>query len=138
MQWLLFKSRLKRVWSWLKHHWYVPLVLVGIIIAVLVWALTKNGAYVAALIDVLENSREAHKKEVDALNEIDAQATRDRERILDEYNKNIKELEKEYAEKDEELDDAKKKEIKKLVEEGYNDPERLARELARLYGLEHG
>ena len=138
MQWGLFKSRIKKVWSWFKHHWYIPLLLMGIIIALLIWLLTRNGAYVAALIGVLESSREAHRKEVETLNEIDAQATRDRQRILDQYNKNIKKLEKAYAEKDKELDGTKKKEIKKLVEEGYNDPERLSREIARLYGLEHG
>jgi len=57
---------------------------------------------------------------------------------LAEYNKNIEILEKEYAEKNQELEADKKKEIKKLVEEGYNDPDVLARELARLFGLEHG
>ena len=36
------------------------------------------------------------------------------------------------------LDSKKKKELKKLIEESYNDPDKLARELARLYGLEHG
>ena len=36
------------------------------------------------------------------------------------------------------LNTAKKKELKKLIDESYNDPDRLARELAELYGLERG
>jgi len=87
---------------------------------------------------VLENSQEAHKKEIEKLNQIDSEATEKRKHILDEYNKNIERLEKEYADRNESLADDKKKEIKKLVEESYNDPEKLSRELARLYGLEHG
>tara|TARA_R110002020_G_scaffold370908_1_gene582555 strand:+ start:174 stop:461 length:288 start_codon:yes stop_codon:yes gene_type:complete len=90
------------------------------------------------LSDLLENARKSHRDEVDKLNEIHARATSDRARILDEYNKNIDKLEKEYAERDEDLDEKKKKEIKRLVEKGYNNPDVLARELARLYGFENG
>ena len=78
------------------------------------------------------------QEEIDKLNEIEHNASRERARILSEYNKNIEQLEKEYAEKDLELDKKKKKEIKKLVEKGYNDPDVLSREIARLYGFEHG
>ena len=96
MSLLLLKSRFKKVFSWLKHHWYVPLLVLALVVAVLIWTVTRNGAYIATLLDVLENSRESYRKEVEKLNEI------------------------------------------RRREEGYNDPERLSRELARLYGLEHG
>lgn len=138
MNLLLLKSRFKKVFSWLKHHWYVPLLVLALIIAVLIWTVTRNGAYIATLLDVLENSRESYRKEVEKLNEIRRREDEEKQRVLSEYNKNIEKLEKEYADNNEELNAAKKKEIKKLVEEGYNDPERLSRELARLYGLEHG
>jgi len=138
MSLLLLKNKIKKCWVWLKHHWYVPLVVMGLIIALLIWALTKNGAFVASLMDVLENSRKSHQKEVEKLNEIHNRESEERKRILEEYNKNIDILKKEYADKDRELDSEKKKEIKKLVEEGYNDPEKLSRELAKLYGLEYG
>ena len=43
-----------------------------------------------------------------------------------------------FAKKNEELDAEKKKELKKMVEDGYDDPEKLSREIARMFGLEHG
>ena len=138
MNLLLFKNRVKKAWSWLKHHWYVPLAVMGLIIAFLIYLLTKNSMFVGLLTDVLDNASDSHRAEVDKLNEIHAHETRERSRILKEYNKNVEKLEKEYAAKDRELDEKKKKEIKKLVEEGYNEPDVLARELARLFGLEHG
>ena len=110
----------------------------GLIIAFLIYLLTKNSMFVGLLTDVLDNASDSHRAEVDKLNEIHAHETRERSRILKEYNKNVEKLEKEYAAKDRELDEKKKKEIKKLVEEGYNEPDVLARELARLFGLEHG
>ena len=138
MKLLLLKNRLKKGWAWLKHHWYVPLVVMALLVALLIWALTKNSMFVGMLMDVMENSRVSHRAEVDKLNEIHNRDSDARKSILNEYNKNIELLEKEYAEKDKELDTKKKKEIKRLVKEGYNDPDKLARELANLYGLEHG
>ena len=32
----------------------------------------------------------------------------------------------------------KEAELKKLIDEGYNDPEKLAKEIARAFGLENG
>ena len=138
MKLLLLKNRLKKGWAWLKHHWYVPLVVMALLVALLIWALTKNSMFVGMLMDVMENSRVSHRAEVDKLNEIHNRESDARKSILNEYNKNIELLEKEYAEKDKELDTKKKKEIKRLVKEGYNNPDKLARELANLYGLEHG
>ena len=138
MKFLLFKNRVKRAWLWLKHHWYIPLIIMGFVIAFLIFLVSKNSMAMGLLSDLLENARKSHRDEVDKLNEIHARATSDRARILDEYNKNIDKLEKEYAERDEDLDEKKKKEIKRLVEKGYNNPDVLARELARLYGFENG
>jgi len=138
MNLLLFKNRVKKAWSWLKHHWYVPLIVMGFIIAFLIFLVTKNSMAMGLLSDLLENARKSHRDEVDKLNEIHVHETSERARILKEYNKNVEKLEKEYAEKDQELDEKKKKEIKKLVEEGYTDPDILAREIARLYGFEYG
>lgn len=137
MKLLLLKNRLKKGWAWLKHHWYVPLVVMALLVALLIWALTKNSMFVGMLMDVMENSRVSHRAEVDKLNEIHNRESDARKSILNEYNKNIELLEKEYTEKDKELGAKKKKEIKRLVKEGYNDPDKLARELAKLYGLEH-
>lgn len=138
MKWKTFWSRLKRAWVWTKHYWYVPFIIMGLIIGFLLYVITRNSMYVGLLTDVLDNASKSHQEEIDKLNEIEHNASRERARILSEYNKNIEQLEKEYAEKDLELDKKKKKEIKKLVEKGYNDPDVLSREIARLYGFEHG
>ena len=36
------------------------------------------------------------------------------------------------------LDKAKEAKLKKLVDEGYNDPEKLAKQIANTFGLEDG
>lgn len=138
MKWLALKTFLKKAAIWTKNNWYVPILVLLLLVAVLVYAITKNGIYVGALMDLLEKGRENHRKEVEKLNEIHAKEASEKKRILREYEKNLSLIEKEYSKKNEELDSKKKKELKKLVEDGYNDPEVLSREIAKLYGLEHG
>ena len=138
LTWLKAKTTLKKIFVWTKSHRYVPLVAMAIIIAFLVSALTRNGAYVGSLLDLLDNSRKSYKKEVDTLNEIYSRETEKKNQILEEYGKNVKKLEEEYDKRDDELTNEKKKELKKLVDESYNDPDKLAREVAEAFGLEYG
>ena len=138
MKWLAVKKFLKKAWVWTKTHWWLPLLVLLGIVGLLLFALTRNSAFLSSVMDAYKNSRESYKKEVDALNEIHSREVEKRNQVLEEYNKNVKRLEEEHDNRDDELNSEKKKELKKLIEESYNDPERLAKELARLYGMENG
>jgi len=123
---------------WTKAHWWAPVLFLLMVVGLLLFALTRNSAFLAAVIDAYEGSRESYKKEIEILNETHKKEAEEKSKALEEYNKNLKVLEEEYASRNETLDSEKKKELKKLVEESYNDPDMLARELAKLYGLENG
>ena len=47
-------------------------------------------------------------------------------------------IQEEFKKRGETLDKQKETELKRLVDESYNNPEKLSREIARLFGLEHG
>ena len=49
-----------------------------------------------------------------------------------------KEIKDELEKKGESLDKEKEAELKRIVDEGYNDPEKLAKELAEAFGIENG
>ena len=138
MKWMAFKLSLKKAWVWTKNNWYVPLLLMGLLVAFLVSIIARNGAYMSSLLDLLDNSRESHKKEVDILNVSHAREVEEKKKILETYNKNVKDLEEEYDKQDSSLDEKKKKELKRLVDESYNDPEKLAREIAEAFGIRNG
>ena len=55
---------------------------------------------------------------------------------LQEHLKRRAQLEKEFKKRGETLDKEKEAELKRLVDEGYNDPEKLAQDLAKAFGLE--
>jgi len=138
VKWLTIKTFLKKAWVWTKAHWWAPVLFLLMVVGLLLFALTRNSAFLAAVIDAYEGSRESYKKEIEILNETHKKEAEEKSKALEEYNKNLKVLEEEYASRNETLDSEKKKELKKLVEESYNDPDMLARELAKLYGLENG
>ena len=128
---LAIKTFCKKSWVWLKHNWKVPLV---IIYTIVLWLLfrRKGAAY-----SVLEERNNSYKKQIDAINEIHQEEIDKRNRILENYNEILKDLEEQYERDSLELDRKKRKEIKNLVEEYDEKPDELAKLLAERYGLEY-
>ena len=128
---LTLKSTLKKTWTWLRHNWYVPAV---IIYTLVLWFLFKNKAGALKVLEIRSKSyesqiktiEEAHKKEIEA-----------RDKILKNYDNVLTQLEKDYEEKNMKLDTKKKKEIKKIVKEFNDRPDDLAKILAERYGIDY-
>ena len=128
---LTLKSTLKKTWTWLRHNWYVPAV---VIYTLVLWFLFKNKAGALKVLEIRSKSyesqiktiEEAHKKEIEA-----------RDQILKNYDNVLTQLEKDYEEKNMKLDIKKKKEIKKIVKEFNDRPDDLAKILAERYGIDY-
>jgi len=128
---LTLKSTLKKTWTWLRHNWYVPAV---VIYTLVLWFLFKNKAGALKVLEIRSKSyesqiktiEEAHKKEIEA-----------RDQILKNYDSVLTQLEKDYEEKNMKLDTKKKKEIKKIVKEFNDRPDDLAKILAERYGIDY-
>ena len=128
---LTLKSTLKKTWTWLRHNWYVPAV---VIYTLVLWFLFKNKAGALKVLQIRSKSyesqiktiEEAHKKEIEA-----------RDQILKNYDNVLTQLEKDYEEKNMKLDTKKKKEIKKIVKEFNDRPDDLAKILAERYGIDY-
>tara|TARA_R110002020_G_scaffold150549_2_gene327396 strand:+ start:511 stop:921 length:411 start_codon:yes stop_codon:yes gene_type:complete len=133
----LLKAKLiaKKVWLGAKKFWWVIILGMLFVCAALIGALTRNGALLAGVLDLLESKRESHKAEVDTLTRIHDTEVADKNKRLEEHLKRRAQLEEEFKKRGEELDAEKEAELKRLVDEGYNDPEKLARDLADAFGL---
>lgn len=125
------KVTLKKAWVWLKHNWYVPAV---IIYTLALWLLFRNKSQALEVLQIRSESYEdqirvienAHKKEIEK-----------RDQILQKYDDILNQLEKDYKDKNMDLNKKKKEEVKKIVKE-YNDrPDDLAKILAEKYGLNY-
>ena len=138
MTWLKAKLVAKKIYLYAKKFWWVTIIVLSLVAALLLYLLTRNGAYIASLLDLLEIKRDAHDAEMETLSHIHNTEISEKNERLKEHLKRMGELEEEFAKRGETLDKEKEAELKKLVEESYNDPEKLSKEIAKAFGLEHG
>lgn len=122
---------LKKAWTLLKNYWYVPVV----VIAIIVLFVLTGGKTPKALIAAFQNARESHAKEVEAIDRIHTEEIEKRDVALKTFHSTMGEIEKKYAEADEELDSKKRRRIEKLVKANAEDPAALTKKLAELTGF---
>ena len=128
----------KKSWLWAKKFWWAVVVVLGLIVAFLIFLLTKNGAYIASLLDVMDIKRNAHDQEMETIAHVHNTEITEKNTRLKEHFVRREQIKKEYEERGEELSKEKEAELKKIVDESYNDPEELARSLAKAFGIKNG
>jgi len=132
---LKLKLIFKKAWLWAKKFWWAIVVALLFLCACLVGALSRNGAFLARVLDLIDSGRNAHDQEMETLAHIHNTEVAEKNARLEEHLKRKAQVEAEFEARDETLDKQKEAELKRLVDEGYNDPERLAQELADAFGL---
>ena len=128
----------KQAWLWAKKFWWAIIIVLLLIGAGLSSALMRNGVLLARVMDLLDEKRNQHDQEMDTLSHIHNTEVAEKNLRLEQHLKVTKELKEQYEKEGKLLDKRKEAELKKLIDEGYNDPEKLAKEIARAFGLENG
>ena len=119
------------MWTWLKHNWYVPAV---IVYTLTLWFLFRNKT---KALEVLEIRSKSYQNQIKTIEDTHKKEIQTRDQILKNYNNILSQLEKDYKEKNMKLDKKKKQEIKKIVKEFNDRPDDLAKTLAEKFGLEY-
>ena len=128
----------KQAWLWAKKFWWAIVIALLFIGALLASALMRNGVLLARVMDLLDDKRNQHDQEMETLSHIHNTEVAEKNLRLEQHLKVTKELKEQYEKEGKLLDKRKEAELKKLIDEGYNDPEKLAKEIARAFGLENG
>ena len=128
----------KQAWLWAKKFWWAIVIVLLFIGAALASALMRNGVLLARVMDLLDEKRNQHDQEMETLSHIHNTEVAEKNLRLEQHLKVTKELKEQYEKEGKLLDKRKEAELKKLIDEGYNDPEKLAKEIARAFGLENG
>ena len=130
MSWIALKITLKKAWSFIKNYWHIPVVLIAILITFLV---TRKSS--ERLAEILKVSVDSHKKELDIINNLHKEEIEKRDELLKKYTGTLEMLERDYRLKFENLDKKKEEEINKIIDEFEGDPESLAKEMSRKFGV---
>jgi len=131
MSFLIIKKFFKKCWTWLKHHWKAPFVVLFVLFT---WLILRRKNVAEQILKIREAS---YKAQIDAINHAHAEELKKRDEILEQYTKTVSNLEKEFAKNNEELDEKKKKSVKEIVEKYYNDPDTLAKMIGEKFEIEY-
>jgi gas vesicle protein len=119
---------LKKVWVFLKTHWYIPVIIVlGLLIR------SKSDHF----LKMLQITKDSYNKQIEEIDKINEETEAKKENIHKEYEKTISKIEEEFKKKNEELKERKKKEVKKLVNKYYDNPDELANEITKRFGFKY-
>jgi len=132
---LKLKTISKKLWLWAKKFWWVIVVALLFLCACLIGALTRNGTLLAGVLDLMDAKKDQHDQEMETLTSIHETEVAEKNKRLREHLRRKAEIEEEFEKRGETLDRKKEAELKRLVDESYNDPEKLAKELAEAFGL---
>jgi len=126
----------KKSLLWAKKFWWVIVVGLLFICASLIGILTRNGAFLARVLDLMDIKQDAHDQEMETLAHIHHTEVTEKNARIEEHLKRKDQIEKEFKKQGKTLDKQKEAELKRLVDKGYNDPESLAKELATAFGMD--
>jgi predicted Holliday junction resolvase-like endonuclease len=119
---------LKKIWAFLKTHWYIPVI---IIIAIVFRS--KNDS----LLKIIDAQKESYDSQKAAIENAAKEKREARERIEKEYGKATQKIEQEYAKINKEISNRQKDIIKKTVKKFHSDPDALAKELSKKFGIQY-
>jgi hypothetical protein len=123
--------------AWLlakKFWWAIVLGLLVLVAGLISWG-TRNAGLLIKAIDLLDAKNDQHDAELETLSHIHNTEIAEKNLRLQEHLKRKEELKRQFEERGESLDAQKEAELKKMVDEGYNDPEKLAKQIADAFGL---
>ena len=116
---------LRRVCLFIKHYWYIPLVLLLLLGAYVVFK-----SKVATLLDLIISAQEDHKEAVEKLTKVYDKRDADKTKAADKHISNMEKIEKDK--------DIKKKKVEEKItsreKELTDDIDQIAEELMKEFG----
>ena len=123
---------LRKAWVWLKHHWYVPVLIILVILFISPTYGLKNKFF-----DLLMDTRKRYQQEIDTINKNNAENQEKKNEIVKKHKEALDKIEKDFNVKIDELEKEKQEEVSMLVARHKEKPDEMAKEIARLLGANH-
>tara|TARA_R110002074_G_scaffold302864_3_gene474074 strand:+ start:664 stop:1068 length:405 start_codon:yes stop_codon:yes gene_type:complete len=117
----------KKVWTWIKHHWYWPVILLLLSISFIAGSSSRK-----KLFNLLNKQKKNYEKELQIVEEATKEKDKKKTEIFTGHLDQIKTIEREHSIKVKDLEEKKQKELAVTIEENKNKPDDLAREVAKL------
>ena len=117
----------KKIWTWLKHYWYWPVILILLAVSMLSGKASRE-----KLFSLLDKQKKNYEKEIQIVKETSEKASKEKTTISEKYVNEIKKIEEDHNLKVQDLEEEKQKELVETLEKNKNKPENLAKEIAKI------
>jgi len=117
----------KKAWVWFKNYWYFPVILILGILLLFSGKGSKNKMF-----KLLEEQKERYNKEIEIINESNAEKDKKQKEAIKASQDKLKEIERQFDVKIEQLEGLKEQELQEMVKEYEDNPEELARRIAEI------
>lgn len=119
---------IKKVWTFLKTHWYIPLlIIVGVV------AKSKSDS----ILKIIDAQKETYEKEKEAILDAEIEKKKMTAKVEKEYKETVEKFKVLHKIQKKELSKQKEKEIKKIIKKNYNKPDKMTKELSDMFGIKH-
>ncbi len=122
----------KKIWTWIKHYWYWP-----VIIVLIIFSMVSDRGLKEKLFGLLKKSKENHEKEVQIIKEAAKEADKKKTEVFIEHLEELEEIEKEHEFKMKDLKKEKQQELATIIKENRDSPDRLAEQIAKILSAEY-
>jgi len=126
---------LKKIWVWIKKHWYVPLFVILVALSGIggLFGLSRN----KQLEEMLDANKKSYKDQIRVINESHEKELKKQEELYITFLATMKKLEKEHNINLDSLEKEKKDNLNKMVKKYKGTPKELARELSEMFGVDY-
>ncbi len=131
MTFVAFKFWLKKIFLYIKHYWYIPIVILTLVIGFVFFSRKSS----SSLIDIITNTIKSHQKEIDILETNHQKEIEKKEKNLEVYFDKVEQINKKFEEENIKLSNKQQKQIEKIVKENKDDTTKLAEKLSKVTGF---
>ena len=122
--WIIFKNKFLACWLWLKEHWQIPFLIVW---TLLVFIMTRRNT--DALVEVIQAKKQSYKDQIEVLKNSHRDEILKRDRLLQEYERNLLLLEDEFKKRNEKISEDHKKTLKDVIIKSKTNPDEIRRRI---------
>lgn len=116
---------LRRVWLFLKHYWYIPLVLLSLLVAFVAYR-----SKIATLLGLITSAQKDHQESVEKLTKVYDERDAAKTKAADKHTSNMSKIEKKRQREEKKVNEKIAEREKELTE----DIDKIAEELMKEFG----
>lgn len=132
MTWLAVTQAFEKSWTWLKENWKVPAIIVYTIVVGVLFRRNSE-----ALKEALDAKKKSYEEQVAVLRRTHNQEILKRDGLIEEYEKIVEKLNKDFEQKNRALKEEEKEEIKEILIKSKKNPEIVKEKIRDLFGFNY-